>query len=377
MANKGFFAVNAGITAHAWNHDGSRLALSPNNHELHIYDTSSKTVEAEKVYNQQHIQTITSVDWSPVTNLIVTASHDRTAAVWRLNDATGEYMPEMCVLKESSRAATQAKWSPDGSRFAVGHGTGAVHVCTFHEDNTWWLGKTVDAPLGSTVLALEFHPQNVLLACGGVDNELRIYSTVDKKLDAKATAKAVFGEAGKPPKFGQLLMTAAAHAWVEAVAWAPNGESVAFASHDSRISVVTIATGDNFGSFEVQPIRLRTLPMTSLLFLDNTTLVGAGYDHDPLKLTFDGSSWSVEGNLDAKKKSANTTRSVREMRKDEADRGGASVHQSLTVHENTITSICKLTDDGQFSTAGLDGRIVFWNTGGGADRFAGLALDGR
>merc|ERR1711865_337088 len=79
MANKGFFAVNAGISAHSWNHDMSKLALSPNNQELYIYDTSAKDVVPEKVYNEQHLQTITSVDWSPVTNLIVTSSQDRTA----------------------------------------------------------------------------------------------------------------------------------------------------------------------------------------------------------------------------------------------------------------------------------------------------------
>jgi len=366
MANKGFFAVNAGISAHSWNHDMSKLALSPNNQELHIYDTSAKDVVPEKVYNEQHLQTITSVDWSPVTNLIVTSSQDRTAAVWRFDDASGEWKPEMCVLKESGRAATQACWSPDGSRFAVASGTGAIHVCKYDEDQNWWLGKSIESNFGSTVLTLAFHPSNVLLAAGGVDNELRVFSTVDKKLDAKATAKAVFGDSGKPPSFGQTLATAAARSWIEAAAWSPSGEVVAFASHDSRVSVMTMAMGDNFGSFEVQPIRLRGLPLTSLKFLDETTLVGGGYDMDPLKFTSDGSSWTAEGNLDAKKGSGNKTRSVADKLRDDAARGGHSVHECETMHQNTITSICKLTDDGQFSTVGLDGRIVFWNVGNGA-----------
>ena len=54
-------------------------------------------------------------------------------------------------------------------------------------------------------------------------------------------AQAVFGDSGKPPSFGQTLATAAARSWIEAAVWSPSGEVVAFASHDSRVSVMTMA----------------------------------------------------------------------------------------------------------------------------------------
>ena len=52
---------------------------------------------------------------------------------------------------------------------------------------------------------------------------------------------------------------------------------------------------------------------------------------------------TVEGNLDAKKGSGNKTRCVADKLRDDAARGGHSVHECETMHQNTITSICKLT----------------------------------
>ena len=134
-------------------HLQSKLALSPNNQELHIYDTSAKDVvpevraccalrprplhvigcfdRAESVQRtappNNHERGLVASD-QPDRHLLArphccrslqTAAphvHHLTdiCAVWRFDDASGEWKPEMCVLKESGRAATQACWSPDG-----------------------------------------------------------------------------------------------------------------------------------------------------------------------------------------------------------------------------------------------------------------------
>ena len=92
----------------------------------------------------------------------------------------------------------------------------------------------------------------------------------------------MFGTGAKPPKFGEEVLEAVpSRAWIEAVAWSPSGEIVAFASHDSRVTFVNVALvphvplkdqclrvmlgqGDSFGSVEVSSVSLRGLPLTTL-----------------------------------------------------------------------------------------------------------------
>lgn len=53
---------------------------------------------------------MSGIDWSPVTDWIVTCSHDRNAYVWKHESKTG-WSPELVILR-INRAATDVKWSP-------------------------------------------------------------------------------------------------------------------------------------------------------------------------------------------------------------------------------------------------------------------------
>ena len=73
----------------------------------------------------QHDKLITSIDWAPNSNRIVTASQDRNAYVWQQTpDAqTGQltWKPTLVLLR-INRAATYVKWSPNEDKFAVASG---------------------------------------------------------------------------------------------------------------------------------------------------------------------------------------------------------------------------------------------------------------
>ena len=59
---------------------------------------------------------------------------------------------------------------------------------------------------------------------------------------------------------------------------------------------------------------------------------------------------------------------------DRDNRAGQEAHVHKTTHENNITSICvKPGSTTEFTTTGLDGRVVFWNTSLEAS-FKGLNL---
>ena len=78
---------------------------------------------------RQHDKLITSIDWAPNSNRIVTASQDRNAYVWSQTQdpQTGrlEWKPTL-VLLNINRAATFVRWSPLENKFAVASGARCV-----------------------------------------------------------------------------------------------------------------------------------------------------------------------------------------------------------------------------------------------------------
>lgn len=68
----------------------------------------------------QHDKLITSIDWAPHTNRIVTCSQDRNAYVWA-QSPEGVWKPTLVLLR-INRAATSVKWSPQEDKFAVASG---------------------------------------------------------------------------------------------------------------------------------------------------------------------------------------------------------------------------------------------------------------
>ena len=64
-----------------------------------------------------------------------------------------------------------------------------------------WVSKHIKKPLRSTVLSLDWHPNNILLAAGSADFKARVYSTYVKEIEDKPEATVW----GKKMNFGQLM----------------------------------------------------------------------------------------------------------------------------------------------------------------------------
>ena len=152
----------------------------------------------------QHDKAITSIDWAPNSNRIVTASQDRNAYVWSQSPdpLTGRtvWKPTLVLLRVN-RAATFVRWSPNEDKFAVASGARcaslvlttrcadlvrrAIAVCSFDPENNWWVARQLKKPIRSTVLSLDWHPNNVLLAAGGADMKARVLSAYIKDVDKR------------------------------------------------------------------------------------------------------------------------------------------------------------------------------------------------
>lgn len=59
----------------------------------------------------------------------------------------------------------------------------AIAICSFDPENNWWVSKLLKKPIRSTVLSLDWHPNNVLLAAGSADMKARVFSAYIKEVD--------------------------------------------------------------------------------------------------------------------------------------------------------------------------------------------------
>ena len=69
------------IQCHAWSPDRSVLAVSHGQQDVQLYTRTQEDWQQTGVLSQ-HDLTVTSIDWAPLSNRIVTCSQDRNAYVW-------------------------------------------------------------------------------------------------------------------------------------------------------------------------------------------------------------------------------------------------------------------------------------------------------
>ena len=368
--------VNAPISAFAFNKDRSQLALCPNNNELHIYEKRSSDWQLVHTL-LGHDKLITSLDWAPQTNRIVSCSQDRNAYVWNLDSQSNEWRPTLVLLR-LNRAATFVRWSPLENKFAVASGSKLVSVCYFEQDHDWWVSKHLKKPIRSTVLALDWHPNNVLLATGSADMKCRVFSAYIKGIDEKP-APSPWGERLPFNTLCAEYSVGQSGSWVHSVSFSPDGNSLAWSGHDSTVSIAQPANNNS-----VKTVYTSFLPFLDLTWITGKSLVAVGFDCQPVLFSQaqDGGDWKFVERLDqaVQKKSLFGSNSAMNKFKQLDSRGQSEDTSSElgSTHQNTITSIrpfsTKSTDVDKFATSGLDGRIVIWDVKTIESQLAGLKI---
>ncbi|KAK2190006.1 hypothetical protein NP493_89g03060 [Ridgeia piscesae] len=360
------------ITCHAWNGDKTQLALSPNNHEVHIYKKTGSQWTLEHTL-EEHTQRVTGIDWAVQSNRLVTCGADRNAYVWTF--ANGEWKPTLVILR-INRAATCVKWSPLENKFAVGSGARLISVCYFEEENDWWVSKHIKKPIRSTVTCIDWHPNNILLAAGSSDFKTRVFSAYIKEVEAKPEATCW----GKKMTFNNIMaeFSNGGGGWVHDVSFSSSGEKLLWVSHNSSISVVNAAVDIQ----EVHTSRTEFLPFVTCLWLTENSFVVAGNDCCPVVFSCDGTgNISFCAKLDDAKKVTNTKFTAMDHFRS-MDKLGSSSEDNITklgtTHQNTITqvSVYKGTkaNCSVFTTTAVDGQLVNWDVKSLESSIAGLRI---
>lgn len=349
------------IADHSFSADKTLLAAARDNAVELYFDTGRNLQHGTTL--KEHDKTVTSVDVSHE-GRIVTCSQDRNALVWE-PQTDGTWKPTLVLLR-INRAATFARWSPDGKKFAVGSGARVISVCYFEEENDWWVSKHIKKPLRSTVLSVDWHPNSVLLAAGSTDGHARVFSGYIKGVDEKP-APTVWGE--RLP-FNTLCgeFTNITGGWVHDVAFSPSGNSLAFATHDSNI-LVAYPSGPDQPPRAVIQVNTAFLPFKSLCWLSEEEIVAAGHDCHPIVFKGNEQGWQFAKSIDDPRESKREQREssalnmFRAMDLKGSEETGST--ELATIHQNTINTVRPYSVSGnrvvQISTSGVDGRVVIFD----------------
>jgi len=369
------------VSAHCWNADRSKVAVSLNNSEVVIMDTASakKSGRGNLQPNANDILTehdmrVTSIDWAPNSGLIVTCGEDRNAYVWQQAGGGQPWKPCLVVLR-INRAATAVKWSPHENKFAVASGANCISVCYFEKENDWWLAKHVKKNIKSTVTCLDWHPNNNLLAAGTARFAVNVFAAQVEEVGDKFDPNSPWYS--KKPKFGDNLagFRHLKMGWIHDVAFNGDGTMLAWVSHSSTLSVM-----NGLNNQEVFHYKMSELPLLSCLWIAPDTVMAAGHGCTPLWFDIDPMSGKVKshGRLEREEKGPKTSTSSINAMKMFRDRdrlgvsgdgdgsgmgggngGGGGMEVPNTAHVKQINTL-RFFDSETVSSSADDGKIVLW-----------------
>ncbi|XP_018335466.1 actin-related protein 2/3 complex subunit 1A [Agrilus planipennis] len=354
-----FGNISTPITCHAWNKNRTKIALSPNNHEVHIYEKIGNEWKLQDVLSQHDLR-VMGIDWGPNTNRIVTCAIDRNAYVWTQSD-DGKWKPTLVLLR-INRAATCVKWSPEENKFAVGCGARLISVCYFESSNDWWVSKHIKKPIRSTVTSLDWHPNNILLVAGSADFKVRVYSAYMKDIEKMPEPTPWGAKMSLGQLLAEFINSPSGGGWIHSVSFSPSGNKICWVAHDSSINVADAARGN-----VVFKLKTDQLPFLSCIWVTERSIVAGGYSCVPLLYSL-GSNGQLGfvAKLDNSQKKEVSGFSA--MKKFQSLDKQARIHVDNgldSIHQKAITTIRLYSgtnaDATKISTSGLDDHLVVWD----------------
>jgi len=162
-------AVDRPIYAVLWSPDQSCVAYASGR----FVTLKPLQVGAKVVKWAAHDGAVLSMDWSPLSNLIVTGGEDKKYKVW---DSYGQCL---FASKAAEFPITSVSWAPNGGYFAVGS-FNSLSLC----DRTGWTHSRSGCNSGS-ILAIDWSSDGTHLAGAGASGSVIFGQVVERKVEWK------------------------------------------------------------------------------------------------------------------------------------------------------------------------------------------------
>lgn len=226
--------------------DGKKLVTASDDKTAAIWDVASGEPIA---WLLGHSGGVCQAAFSPDGRLVATASFDNTAALW--DAETGQRLHH---LRGHTELVTHAAFSSDSRTLATASADGNVRLWNTETGDQ----RTLLAGHKQTVFWVEFSPDDTLLATASTDGTARVWNA------ASGESRSLEGHLGGVSRAlftpdGKQVVTAA---WLSTPATTNGGTPVPVASTETRIRVFDAATGELQQSLEHSAV-VRSLALSS------------------------------------------------------------------------------------------------------------------
>ena len=171
---------------------------------------------------------------------------------------------------------------------------------------------------------------------------------------------------GSKMPFGQLMSEfggSGTGGWVHGVSFSASGSRLAWVSHDSTVSIA-----DASKSVQVSTLKTEFLPLLSVSFVSENSVVAAGHDCCPMLFNYDDRGClTFISKLDIPKQSIQRNMSAMGRFRNMDKRATTKDRNTAleTLHQNSITQVSIYEVDKQdcrnFCTSGIDGAMTIWD----------------
>ena len=306
-----------GISVISFNKDFTKVALSKRDHLIYIYEiTDFQKPDKWKLLNtlNMHILYISGLDWHPLTDKILSCSHDKTSYVWSYEN--NEWQFENVVVT-TNLGFLSCSWDKKGNKFCECTGNKVI-IGYFNKTSKWWMGiplkykekkkeegntekkgdentekkgdeNTTGEKKGggnSTATVAKIDPSSLYCISGYTNAGVKITSCYIKDVDDES--------GGEINDFGVVLYKFKMNGWILNVNWSDNGIGFA-SSQDSTIAII------DFKNQKHDLIRCTHSPVTKIYPVSDNEFYSVSYDRK-IRLYSKDDNWKVKKDVTEKKK---------------------------------------------------------------------------
>ena len=363
---------------------GNRLFTCSHDHTIRIWD--AKTATCLGVLSA-HRAEVSGLVCSPNGQLLVSTSHDQTVRVW--DAMTGECLQ---VLQGHRANVWDAAFSPDGEILATvsfdhtirlwevrtGRSLKTVQgsykaiwdvvfdtdgttlitsgedrkLCFWNLDQARETGKATEVrePHDNEITTLAFHPKSSLLASGGGDRQLKLWSGKNN-----GTARTLTGY----------------DEWIWNINFSPDGRLIAAAGHSLTVCIWNVATGEC--CHRIQSDQAEVLVWATDFSYDSRLLATASYDH--IIRLWDTQTWQQmtiltghQGGINSVAFSPKTLHLASGAYDNCVKIWDANEHtclHTLSGHQAVVWSVSYSPDGDRVASASFDGMVKVWDASTG------------